>query len=384
VDQLDLDVAHVPINYIRLARPHQVGDLVFVPPRYARELSFPITAAAMARLPGRVLATSSPELGALVCFEGPEDPIGAADHSEIRCPAEELAVAVEVHYIVATAAGWARREASGLGRVRALYLPDRPDHIVGRWGPAVALSGYPMVVDGVGFAATRDGPLLAMHDLPAGAHYVVDSGADLEISVERVGRPPTREELAAAGREAAELAGSGSSMRGLEYPATVVVQQLEARATVMRWSGPRYYRLDGPPSPRPPLDVAERRVALTEGLWYGLTRARVSTVLRVLPVFDGPDRDLPFEVALRVGGAELGNALEAHYATRQAAVAGHGWMVEYAHLVQRMRLRAQRRRYYRSRGRVTKPVSRRAIRRDANRLVELLRLMFKGQADVDS
>lgn len=146
--------------------------------------------------------------------------------------------------------------------------------------------------------------------------------------------------------------------------------------------GPLYYRLDGPPSPEPVFDIAKRRIALTEGLWYGCARAVVSTILRPIPVFDGPERDLPFEVALRVGDAEEGNTMEAQYATREAALAGHRWMVEYAQLLQRLRTRPVRRRYYRSRGR-TFGSRRRAAWRDANRLVDLLELMFKERSDVD-
>lgn len=141
-----------------------------------------------------------------------------------------------------------------------------------------------------------------------------------------------------------------------------------------------YYQLDGPPAPNEisVLDMANRRVALTEGLWYGRSRAYVSSVLLPRAVVDGPAEDRPFEVALRCDG-QLEHVLQARYPTREAVLVAHGWMVEYAHLLQRLRTRPARRRYYRSRGR-TFGSRRRATRRDAMRLVDLLELMFKDPA----
>lgn len=144
-----------------------------------------------------------------------------------------------------------------------------------------------------------------------------------------------------------------------------------------------YYRLDGPPSPEPlsVLDMAARRVALTEGLWVGRSRAYVSSILLPMPVIEGPHDDRPFEVVLRCE-ERSDNVLLARYPTREAVLVAHGWMVEYARLLQRLRTRPARRRYYRSRGR-TFGSRRRATRRDAMRLVDLLELLFKEQSDVD-
>lgn len=143
-----------------------------------------------------------------------------------------------------------------------------------------------------------------------------------------------------------------------------------------------YYRLDGPPSPEPlsMWDMAARRVALTKGLWVGRSRAYVSSILLPEPVIAGPEYDQPFEVVLRCG-EEPDNVLQARYPTREAALVAHGWMVECVRLLQRLGTRPNRRRYYRSRGRMFGS-RRRAARRDVVRLVELMDLMFKEQVDV--
>lgn len=85
----------------------------------------------------------------------------------------------QVAYVVALAGGREWPAQTGLGRV--------PVRVVGsgiecRWRAADDFM-FPKIVDGVGFAATLKGPLVARRDLPRGEHRKVVDGEELIIVV---------------------------------------------------------------------------------------------------------------------------------------------------------------------------------------------------------
>lgn len=107
-----------------------------------------------------------------------------------------------------------------------------------------------------------------------------------------------------------------------------------------------YYGPDGLPTDRVlrVMDLDERRVAFTGGLWWLGRRAYVSTVLMPAhPVMVGAEVDRPFASAVfAVGGDEV---MSARCATRAAALERHDQFVEVVRLVSRARAGRLRRAY---------------------------------------